>query len=404
VQAQATEVAGHLALGDLAFVQPGHLRKQWPQLPVAKALDLQGQEHQYPEEGLYTGIAEAQSAGALPFGSDDRALEAGEGLRPEAVVVADGFHFQDPPVGREADRAQLGQVVEEPPHLEVIGVVDGGFGPQRRTPFPALVILFEVGVFVVDVQGRDDPVGNDARPTSAVGGGLSLHLASKDQLHLFWSAQIDVLADDLLEELPAVHRAVPHLGQRELRLPDRELVAVAGFAVAGGKGMGQDLEPLAEEALDLLFAEAVGQTLGARRLLTAQEAVVESLKADPALGELAFEVFVPVDAELGGVGKAGAELQKEGPEVLVDAVEVIVVDRLGSCYLRSRRIPAPSGLNSGSFYRSCRAAWPDTAPPSLPLRRPDGRLTNEAGPRRSETILSAQTTLLHLAWSEAPPH
>ena len=80
------------------------------------------------------------------------------------------------------------------------------------------MILFEVGVLVVDVQRGNYSLGDNARPTSAVGGGLSLHLASEDQLHLFGTAQIDVLADDFLEEAAPVDGAVPHLGERELRL------------------------------------------------------------------------------------------------------------------------------------------------------------------------------------------
>ena len=52
------------------------------------------------------------------------------------------------------------------------------------------------------------------------------------------------------------------------------------------------------------------------------DAVVERLERHPALGQLALEVLVAVDAELGVVGKIGAELQEERPEVLIDAVEI----------------------------------------------------------------------------------
>jgi len=70
------------------------------------------------------------------------------------------------------------------------------------------------------VQGGHDALGDNARPASAVGGGLSLHLASKDQLHLFRTAQIDIFADDFLEEAASVDRAVPDLGEGELGLED----------------------------------------------------------------------------------------------------------------------------------------------------------------------------------------
>ena len=56
------------------------------------------------------------------------------------------------------------------------------------------------------------------------------------------------------------------------------------------------------------------------------DAVVERLERHPALAKLALEVLVAVDAELGVVGKIGAELQEERPEVLVHAIEVVMVD------------------------------------------------------------------------------
>ena len=55
--------------------------------------------------------------------------------------------------------------------------------------------------------------------------------AVEDQLHLVGPAEVQVLADDLLEEDAAVQRPVEHLGQRELGLQDRDVVAVAGLAI-----------------------------------------------------------------------------------------------------------------------------------------------------------------------------
>jgi hypothetical protein len=70
----------------------------------------------------------------------------------------------------------------------------------------------EVGVFVIDVQRGHDALGDNARPASAVSGSLSLHFAGKDQLHLFRTAQIDIFADDFLEEAAPVGGAIPDLG------------------------------------------------------------------------------------------------------------------------------------------------------------------------------------------------
>ncbi len=124
-------------------------------------------------------------------------------------------------------------------------------------------------------------------------------------------------------------RAIPHLGEGELALQDGELVAEAGFPVGRGKGVGQPREPLAVKSLDFLFVELVGQPLRELRVGAAQKPVVQRLEVHTAALELALEVFVPVDAELGGVGKIGAELQEEGTEVLVHGVEVVKVHHRG---------------------------------------------------------------------------
>ena len=110
------------------------------------------------------------------------------------------------------------QVAQETPDTEIIGVVDRGFGAQSVPGSLLFVVLFEVRVFIIDVQGGIDSLGNNARPESAAGGGFLLELAPEDQLHLFWSAQIDVLADDFLEEVTPVKRFLPDLREGELRL------------------------------------------------------------------------------------------------------------------------------------------------------------------------------------------
>ena len=55
----------------------------------------------------------------------------------------------------------------------------------------------------------------------------------EDQLHLIGAAEVEILADDLLEEAAAGDGPIEHLGQRELGLQDRELIAIAGGAVRG---------------------------------------------------------------------------------------------------------------------------------------------------------------------------
>ena len=82
------------------------------------------------------------------------------------------------------------------------------------------MILLGVGAFVIDVQARDNSFSDNARAASAVGYSRFLQLTVEDQLHLFRSAQIDVLANDLLKETAPARRPVPDLSQRKLSLQD----------------------------------------------------------------------------------------------------------------------------------------------------------------------------------------
>jgi hypothetical protein len=56
-------------------------------------------------------------------------------------------------------------------------------------------------------------------------------LAVEDQADPVRPTDIEVVADDLFEEHPAIDWFVEHLGQRELGLQDRELISVAGVPV-----------------------------------------------------------------------------------------------------------------------------------------------------------------------------
>ena len=85
------------------------------------------------------------------------------------------------------------------------------------------------------MQRRGDPFGD--HPGAKAPRGAPIDAAIEDQLHLARASDVQVLADDLLEEDAARHRSIEHLGQRELGLQDRQRVAVTGGPVAPIKRM-----------------------------------------------------------------------------------------------------------------------------------------------------------------------
>jgi len=92
------------------------------------------------------------------------------------------------------------------------------------------------------------------------------------------------------------------------------------------EGVGQIVQPLADQALDLDGAKSVGDLLKPGGINAAQEAVVQGFVGDALLGQLALGVLVAVEVQLGVVREVGAELQEEWSEVPVHAVEVVMVD------------------------------------------------------------------------------
>ncbi len=75
-----------------------------------------------------------------------------------------------------------------------------------------------MGALVVDVQRRNDSFGDYACAASAVGYSRFVHLAAENQLHLFGSAQIDILPDDFLKKAAPAYCLVPDLSEGKLRL------------------------------------------------------------------------------------------------------------------------------------------------------------------------------------------
>ena len=63
-------------------------------------------------------------------------------------------------------------------------------------------------------------------------------------------ADVEVVADDLLEEDPTRDGFVQHLGQGELGLQDRQVVAVARGAILAAERVRQDGQPLAQQSVD----------------------------------------------------------------------------------------------------------------------------------------------------------
>lgn len=128
------------------------------QLPRA---DVSGQDRQNDErleQSLRAQITETQAGDLLSLGGVDEVVDRTKGGFAGNGVSGRGLDAQEASVGRKTDFAQCGQITEGPPKGEVVGVVDGVFGAQGAAFF---VVLFDSGVFEVEVERGDDSFADD---------------------------------------------------------------------------------------------------------------------------------------------------------------------------------------------------------------------------------------------------
>src|SRR5258708_27201166 len=133
-------------------------------------------------------------------------MELPEELFAECAVMADSLDVEQTSIGRKADLPQGGEVLQPLTQFKVSGVGDGGLGAQRA---PFFVVLLDGGVFVVDVEGRDHPIGDHAGAESAWC--LARDAAAEDELDTIRPPEIEIVPDDLLEEEASQHRPVEDL-------------------------------------------------------------------------------------------------------------------------------------------------------------------------------------------------
>src|SRR6201993_2277528 len=342
VEAKSAQLVGHCALGDCYGIAAGQSRKMLAQIGGPEALRELSEQDEGLEQRLNAWVGKTQAGRALVAGCH-RSVDGLQSIFAEDAVVAQSLDLDEPLIGRKSDRAQLRKIVQAFSNAEVVSVVDGRLGPQGPV---FLVVLLDARVLVIDVQGWGDLLRD--HPGAKAGFRRARYPAIEDEFDLLRAAEIEVLADNLLEEQATVQGSVEDLGGGELRLQDRDIVAVAGLAVGSREGMRQEPQPFAQQCIDLGCGKPVANRLQALGVGTPQDAVVEGLEGNAFLCELTLGVFMAVEAELGIERKVAAELEKERSKVPIDGIDVIVVDHRAAAHdprirLSRFRVAAPFG-------------------------------------------------------------
>jgi hypothetical protein len=134
VQPEPSQVVGHVATAVSIGGLPEQLRHVTADVAMADAGGAERKETACLHEGEHAAIADAERGGAL--GVDDAGLrQRVERIVADQAVVAQVFDAQEAPVGGKADLPQCGQIAQSPTDLEVVRVVDGGFGAECLTVF-----------------------------------------------------------------------------------------------------------------------------------------------------------------------------------------------------------------------------------------------------------------------------
>src|SRR5947209_3307278 len=146
---------------------------------------------------------------------------------------------------------------------------------------PILTVLLEVAALELDVQAGLDPTRDHPCPVAEWrrwrGTG---EFGGERQAHSIWAAQVEVVADDALEEAATPARFGKDLGQADLHLPQAQAMPIAGGTISRRQWPGQPLEPAVEQRLHVGGTERVTHLLEAGRVGAPAEAIVQGLKRD----------------------------------------------------------------------------------------------------------------------------
>ena len=122
-----------------------------------------------------------------------------EGWTREDAALADPLILEQPGVDATGFGLQVVEVVQPAGVAEVVRVVDHGLDAQGAA---FLEVLLDPGVLVLGVDGDVDAAGDDCGGERSRGVGADR--AAEDELDLVGPAEVEVVAQQGVEERPAV--------------------------------------------------------------------------------------------------------------------------------------------------------------------------------------------------------
>ena len=166
-----------------------------------------------------------------------------------------------------------------------------------------------MAVLEVDVQAALNAPRDDPCPIAEWRG--RGELGTKDQSDAIRAAQVEVVADDLLEEPPSPPgRLIEDLGQADLDLPQAQPMAVADRACRGIQAPGQSLHPAGRRKPARRPGQCIADVLQPFGIGAPAEAVVRGGEGDAVLPQQLLGPRVAVQAHADRVGQVAADLDE----------------------------------------------------------------------------------------------
>src|SRR5271165_52796 len=185
-----------------------------------------------------------------------------------------------------------------PPQITVSTTRLRGPSPTWWTPenrLEIIEVLLDPAGLVVAADLRVDSLGDHLGAEGARRGGE--YAPAEGQRHAVGAADIQVVADEPLEERPPGGGTPEHPGIGHLELTERQLVDVAGAQVHGGEYLREPGKPAPEKPADRTGPEPVAQPLQQRGLVAGAEPVIQRGIPDPGLIELPLGPLVTVQPD-----------------------------------------------------------------------------------------------------------
>jgi hypothetical protein len=237
--------------------------------------------------------------------------------------VIDLRHLNRLAIGRNTGHAQFGEVLQRLPisKSRVLLIVVSVHNVRA-----SLKQCLVGDVLGIHMHRGDDAPGNE--PVERASRSVVQDPAIRNQLDPGRATNIQVLANDLLEEHTTVDGLIQDQNEgEELRLQNGNVIAVRSVAVGDGERMRQVTQPpLARQSIILLGTQSFTDFLQPLGTGIGGHPVVQGLVGETGLTQLALQIFMPVNAQLGVVREGATELQEARTEVLINAMEVERID------------------------------------------------------------------------------